>query len=121
VKDRRASWSSRSCLRLAMTRLAMTQAISRPCIWLVEVAGVEYRDMWTHCPGWLQWVILLQLCMCLQLCVGSPFEAPNALDHDAGFDGSYGAPPAVVAMAAWVFKIVMKPGSMVQCCFYKNV
>jgi hypothetical protein len=59
--------------------------------------------------------------MWLWLGASRPFAAPNALDHDAGFDGSYGAPTAVVDMAAWVFKIVMNPRNMVQCGFYNNV
>jgi hypothetical protein len=87
-----------------MTRLAMTQAISRPCICTGLAAGVEYRDLWTHCPGYLQWVVILQLCKWLQMCVGDHFQAPLALDHDAGFDGSYGPLPALVDMAAWVYK-----------------
>ena len=86
-----------------------------------KAAGVGPRDLWTHCPGYLQWVVILQLCMWLQMCVGDLFQAPPNLDHDAGFDGSYAPPPAVVDMAAWVYKIVMLPGNVVPCNFYKNV
>jgi hypothetical protein len=45
----------------------------------------------------------------------------RTLDIDADFDGSYGAPANVLAMAARVFKIVMIPGNMVKCNMYRDV
>jgi hypothetical protein len=53
--------------------------------------------------------------------VVGPFKAPNALELDAGFEGSYGTPPAVVDMAAWVFKVIMKRVNMVQCNQYRDM
>ena len=80
--------------------------------------GVAYTDVWTKCPGWLHWACSLQLCMWLVLLLpfDGTFTPPQDLAYHAGDDGNYGVSSDVTDLALVVFRIIMRPGQVVQGC-----